>query len=194
MKKRIQEMLNDSIRVKQQVIESQLGNIETAARKIIQCYRKGGKLLLFGNGGSAADAQHIAAELVHKFELEHRKALPAIALGVNSSVITAIGNDWSYDDVFSRQVEALAKKDDVVMGISTSGNSKNVQQALVKAKDIGVFTIGLLGKDGGSIKDCADCSVIVPAKSTARIQESHITIGHILCHLVEQELFSKKDK
>lgn len=191
MKKKIKGMIDDSIRTKQQVAQTQLVNIETAATRIIESYKKGGKLILFGNGGSAADAQHIAAELVHKFELEHRRGLAAIALTTNTSTITAIGNDWSFDEIFSRQVEALAAENDVVMGISTSGNSKNIEQGLSAAKKLGAYTIGLLGRDGGSMCNIADCSIIVPGKSTARIQESHITIGHIICHLVEQELFGK---
>ena len=191
MQAKIKEILNNSIQLKQQLIKTQLGNIEFAAKEIIKCYQKGGKLVLFGNGGSAADAQHIAAELVHKFEINRRKALPAIALSANTSIMTAIGNDWGFDELFSRQIEALAAKGDVVIGISTSGNSKNVEEGLMAAKKQGAYTIGLLGRDGGRIKELTHHNILVPGANTARIQESHITIGHVLCYLVETRLFGK---
>jgi D-sedoheptulose 7-phosphate isomerase len=148
----------------------------------------GHKLLVMGNGGSAADAQHFAAEIIGRFKLE-RPALPAMALTTDSSVLTAIGNDYGFDAVFSRQVEGLGRPGDVVFGISTSGNSPNVLAALSKARGIGCRTVALLGRDGGSIKTVADISIIVPSHDTPRIQEGHVTIIHIICDLLEQNLF-----
>jgi len=143
-------------------------------------------VLVFGNGGSAADSQHMAAELVGRFRKE-RKALPAIALTTNTSTITALSNDYGYDVSFKRQVEALGKKGDVAVGISTSGTAKNVTCALKKAKDAGLLTVALTGKDGGEIKSIADLSLVVKSDNTARIQEAHILIIHILCELIEDE-------
>ncbi|NVN97861.1 MAG: D-sedoheptulose 7-phosphate isomerase [Geobacteraceae bacterium] len=148
----------------------------------------GQKLLIMGNGGSAADAQHFAAEIIGRFKME-RRALPAIALTTDSSALTAIGNDYGFESVFSRQVEGLAAPGDVVFGISTSGNSPNVFAALAKGRESGCRTISLLGKDGGSIKDVSDISIIVPSHDTPRIQEGHITIIHIICDLLEKRLF-----
>jgi len=156
---------------------------------MIESYRNNGKLLLFGNGGSAADAQHIAAELVHQFEVKRRRCLLAIALHGNTSVITAIGNDWSFEEIFQRQVEGLANKEDILIGLSTSGNSENVIRGVEQGRKNGAFTVALTGKDGGRIKEIADVSLIVPSDNTARIQESHIMIGHILCGLIEDALF-----
>jgi len=163
--------------------------IEQAVRLLVDGYRNGKKLLVMGNGGSAADAQHFAAEMVGRFKLE-RAALPAIALSTDTSMLTAIGNDYGFDRVFSRQVEAHAAPGDMVVGISTSGNSPNVQAALELAKERGCRTIALLGKDGGSIKNLAELSLIVPSNDTPRIQEGHITIIHIVCDLVEKALFA----
>lgn len=162
--------------------------IASVAETISRALAAGKKLLVMGNGGSAADAQHIAAEIVGRFRLE-RRGLPAIALTTDTSIITAIGNDYGFDMIFRRQVEALAEEGDVVMGISTSGSSPNVVQALLLAGEMGCRTIGLLGKDGGSIKDCVETAVIVPGEETPRIQEGHITIIHIICDLVEKGLF-----
>jgi D-sedoheptulose 7-phosphate isomerase len=150
---------------------------------------RGNKLLVMGNGGSAADAQHFVAEIVGRFKME-RRALPAVALSTDTSILTAIGNDYGFDVVFSRQVEALAAPGDAVVGISTSGNSPNVLKALNAAKARGCRTIGLLGKDGGSIKGACDLALVVPSDDTPRIQEGHITIIHIVCDLVEKALFS----
>lgn len=161
--------------------------IETLAQKIIECFKKGGKVILMGNGGSAGDAQHIAAEFVGRYKKE-RKSYPALALNTNTSSLTAIGNDYGYDVSFSRQVEGFANKGDVVIGISTSGNSKNVYKALELAKQKGCYTAAFLGKDGGNIKDIADLAIIVRSNNTPRIQECHIFIGHTLCELVEKEL------
>jgi len=151
-------------------------------------FRNGGKLLVMGNGGSAADAQHFVAEMVGRFKLE-RKALPAVAFSTDTSILTAIGNDYGFDKVFRRQVEALAAEGDVVVGISTSGNSPNVLTALELARERGCRTIGLLGKDGGTIKAVCDLALIVPSSDTPRVQEGHITIIHIVCDLVERALF-----
>lgn len=148
----------------------------------------GNKLLVLGNGGSAADAQHFAAEIIGRFKLE-RSALPAIALTTDSSVLTAIGNDYGFDAVFSRQVEGLGRPGDIVFGISTSGNSPNVLAALAKARELGCRTVALLGRDGGAIKTAADIALIVPSTDTPRIQEGHLTIIHIICDLLEKRLF-----
>ena len=161
--------------------------IEQAARRLVECYRAGGKLLVMGNGGSAADAQHFAAELVGRYMLE-RPAFPAIALSTDTSILTAVANDYGYQDVFRRQVEAHARAGDVVVGISTSGNSENVCRALAAAKERGAFTIALGGGDGGRMKTLADIALIAPSKETPRIQEAHITIIHILCAVVEATL------
>lgn len=157
--------------------------------RLVEAFKRSGKLLVMGNGGSAADAQHFAAEIVGRFKME-RKALPAIALSTDTSILTAIGNDYGYDAVFRRQIEALACSGDVVVGISTSGNSPNVLNALELARERGCCTIGLLGKDGGSIKDMCDLALVVPSSDTPRIQEGHITIIHIVCDLVEKALFA----
>jgi len=149
----------------------------------------GNKLLVMGNGGSAADAQHFAAEIIGRFKLE-RAALPAIALTTDSSILTAIGNDYGFDSVFSRQVEGLGRAGDVVFGISTSGNSPNVIAALAKARALGCKTVALTGRDGGTLKTVADISLIVPSHDTPRIQEGHVTIIHILCDLLEKRLFT----
>jgi len=164
--------------------------IESAALLLVAALGSGKKLLVMGNGGSAADAQHFVAEIVGRFKLE-RPALPALALTTDSSILTAIGNDYGYDRVFSRQVEAHAVAGDVVVGISTSGNSPNVQLALELAVQRGCRTVALLGRDGGSIKDVAELSLVVPSHDTPRIQEGHIAIIHIVCDLVEKELFLK---
>ncbi|OGU16464.1 MAG: phosphoheptose isomerase [Geobacteraceae bacterium GWC2_53_11] len=156
---------------------------------LAETFARGGKLLVMGNGGSAADAQHFVAEIVGRFKME-RRGLPAIALSTDTSILTAIGNDYGFDMVFRRQIEALAVAGDLVVGISTSGNSPNVQQALVLAREKGCRTIGLLGKDGGSIKDVCDLALIVPTVDTPRVQEGHITIIHIVCDLLEKKMFA----
>lgn len=188
MQKKIESYIKESIKTKEAVLKSQLANIEKAAAMIIAALNNGGKLLVFGNGGSAADSQHIAAELVGRFKIE-RKALPAIALTTDTSALTAIANDYGYDYVFSRQIEALGTKADIVLGISTSGNSMNVIQAFRRAKELGIKTIALAGSDGGKMKSEADMTIIVASKDTPRIQESQAMIGHILCALIEESLF-----
>ena len=160
--------------------------IEESINEIIKCFKRGNKIIVFGNGGSAADAQHIVAEFIGRFQKE-RKSLPAISLTTDSSIITSLANDYSYNIVFSRQCESLVSKGDVVVGISTSGKSKNVEEGIKTAKKKGAITIGLLGSDGGTIKDFTDISIIVPSINTARIQEVHRVIYHIICDVVEKE-------
>lgn len=160
--------------------------IENSIKIIKECLKNHKKVIVFGNGGSAADAQHIVAEFIGRFQLE-RKCLPAIALTSNSSIITALANDYSYDTVFSRQCEGLVEKGDVVIGISTSGNSNNVKKGLATSKKNGATTIGLLGSNGGSIGKICDISIIINSSSTPRIQEAHRTIYHIICEEVEKE-------
>lgn len=156
---------------------------------MVDTFRRGGKLLVMGNGGSAADAQHFSAEIVGRFKME-RRGLPAIALTTDTSILTAIGNDYGFDAVFRRQVEALAMAGDMLVGISTSGNSPNVKSAMELAREKGCRTIGLLGKDGGSIKGLCDLALVVPSDDTPRIQEGHGLIIHIVCDLVEKAMFS----
>ncbi len=188
MQEVIKRLLQDSIDVKLGVKEHLVFKIEEAAKKVVESYKKGGKVILFGNGGSAADAQHIQAELTHQFEIKGRKSLPALALTTNTSVLTAIGNDDDFRQIFEKQVEGLVDKKDVVIGISTSGNAENVIRGVEQAKKKGASTIALTGRGGGKLKDIADLSLIVPSDNTARIQEAHITIAHIICHLIEREL------
>lgn len=164
--------------------------ILSSIKIIVKCLKQGNKLILFGNGGSAADAQHVAAEFVGRYKLE-RKSFPAISLTTDTSILTAISNDYSYDSVFSRQCEGLVVKNDVVIGISTSGNSKNVINALLTSKKKGATTIGFLGSGGGKIKKIVDIPIVVRSNSTPRIQEVHRVIFHIICELVEKTLTQK---
>jgi len=161
--------------------------IEKTVNEIVLCLNNNKKIIIFGNGGSAADAQHIAAELIGRFQKE-RQSLPAISLTTDSSIITSLANDYSFDVVFSRQCESLVSEGDVVIGISTSGNSKNVENGIITSKKKGAITIGLLGEDGGTIKKFVDISLEVSSKNTARIQEVHRVIYHIICELVEKEI------
>ena len=184
----IKQQLLESAEVKQLVAENLTEKMAQAARMITDSYRNGGKLILFGNGGSAADAQHLAGEMVGRF-MKERAALPAIALNANTSILTALGNDYDFDIIFARQLEAWAKKGDVVIGISTSGNSQNVLQGIEKAKSLNAQTIGLTGRGGGQLAKIVHLALIVPSDNTPRIQEAHITIGHILCDIVERALF-----
>lgn len=162
--------------------------IAKASYEITKALGSGKKLITFGNGGSAADAQHIAAELLGKF-YKDRKAMPAMALTTNTSVLTAIANDYSYDDIFSRQIEGVGNRGDVAIAISTSGNSKNVIKAVQLAKQLGIYTIGLTGEKGGTLKDICDLTISVNSNNTPIIQEVHIAIGHVICMLVEKKLF-----
>jgi D-sedoheptulose 7-phosphate isomerase len=168
-----------------------LSVIATATKLLVDAFRRGNKVLLFGNGGSAADAQHIAAEFVGRFAFD-RPALPALALTVNSSALTAIGNDHGFDRVFSRQIEALARSGDVAIGISTSGQSQNVMQAIATANMMELQTIGLTGSRGKGLRQVVDHCILVPSTETARIQECHILIGHIIAELVEQTIFHEE--
>jgi len=167
------------------VKENLSGQIQQLADRIIQAFKNGNQVILMGNGGSAGDAQHIAAEFVGRFKKE-RRSFPALALNTNTSTVTAVGNDYGYDVVFSRQIDGFARKGDVVIGISTSGNSKNVQLALQLAKERGCFTAAFLGKDGGTIKDVAELPLVVKCNNTPHVQECHIFIGHVVCDLVDQ--------
>jgi D-sedoheptulose 7-phosphate isomerase len=188
MKDIILDTLQDSIRVKDRFIKNNIPLILKGADMLVNCITSGHKILIFGNGGSAADAQHIAAEFVNRFQIE-RPPLAAIALTTDTSIITSIGNDYHFDEIFSKQINALGKKDDIAIGISTSGNSKNVIQAIYAAGKIGMFTIGLTGR-GGELAQCVDLAFAVESDTTARIQETHIILGHILCDLVERILFT----
>jgi len=179
-----------SAQVKRQTADSYARAIQTAARVIVQSLRSGGKVLICGNGGSAADSQHLAGEFINVLQKSrHRPAIPAIALTMDTSVLTAIGNDFGFETVFERQVAALGKPGDVVIAISTSGNSENVIRAVRQAKQDKLKTIVLSGADGGQLKSIADVSVCVPSVDVQRIQEAHIVIEHILCALVERDLF-----
>ena len=184
MKNRIQKIFEESISVKQKTFDQNVELIMQAVEMMIESLNQGGKLLFFGNGGSAADSQHVAAEFIGRF-MKERRALAAIALTTDSSVLTCLGNDYSYDIIFSRQIEALGREEDIAFGFSTSGNSKNVIKGIEKAKELGMKTIVLTGGGGGKMKGLADIHMDVPSKSTARIQESHMCIYHTLCELVE---------
>ncbi len=186
----IQEEIQESIELKNKVKEELTGKIIEVAHALARCIKDGGKILLCGNGGSAADAQHFAGELVVRLSSDYtRSALPAITLSSNDYVLTACANDFGFEQVFSRQIEALGKPEDVLFCISTSGNSPNLIVAAEKAKVKKMKTVGLLGRDGGKLKDLSDFRIIVPSNNTPRIQETHICICHILCELVEKELF-----
>ena len=188
MEGRVIAAFEESIEVKRQFVKKQLKSIISLATLISETFAKGGKVLLFGNGGSAADAQHIAAEFVNRFQIE-RPPLPAIALTTDTSIITSIGNDYDFCDIFSKQVKALAQKGDIAIGISTSGNSVNVLKGIEAALPMGVYTVGLTGNDGGEIAKRVDMNLNVESNTTARVQETHITVCHILCDLVDQKLF-----
>ena len=190
---RIAAQFAESIEVKQRVLETEIGTLAQIAEILVAALRGGHRVLLCGNGGSAADSQHIAAELVGRFGRE-RAALPAIALTTDTSILTALANDYSYADVFARQVEALGTPGDVLVGISTSGNSPNVLAAMRTARNRGMRTIGWTGESGGQLREAADVCFRVPSRSTSRIQESHITAGHALCEMIERELFEKNDE
>ena len=188
MQEKINQQIIRHIEVFQQAVVPMSEDVESCARLMCQALRQGNKILIMGNGGSAADAQHFAAELVGRF-LKNRAALPAIALTTDTSILTAVANDFGYEQVFSRQVEALAKPGDVVVGISTSGNSTNVQQALTLASTLDCKTVALLGCDGGEIKAQAELALTVAVNETPHIQEAHLTLIHILCDLIESDLF-----
>ena len=180
----IQSEFSEHLKTAQATLEYIAAPLEIAANLCIDGLNNGGKILIFGNGGSAADAQHIAAELVGRYKIE-RKGLPAIALTTDTSALTSIGNDFGYNHVFDRQVEALANEGDVVIGISTGGSSANVISALKLANELGCKTIGFSGRNGGRMNTLCDINLVVPAQDTPRIQEMHIVIGHTMCHLIE---------
>ena len=168
-------------------MQENLGAIEQVAGVLLECITKGGKILICGNGGSAGDSQHFAAELTGRYKRE-RKAIAAIALNTDTSALTAIGNDYGYEFVFSRQVEALARRGDVVFGISTSGNSKNVLLAMEKARELGCVCVALSGRDGGEMRALADYNIVIPSHDTPRIQEMHIFVIHSLCDILESSV------
>jgi D-sedoheptulose 7-phosphate isomerase len=185
MEKRIRNTIDQCIEIHKDIYEI-IPRIRAAGDMMIQCIAQGNKIMFAGNGGSAADAQHLSAELVNKF-LKERKPLPGLALTTDTSILTAIGNDSFFEEVFSKQVQALGRKGDIILGISTSGNSENIIKAFKVAGVMGISTIALTGQQG-RMNDMADCTIAVPSKITPRIQESHILIGHILCEIIEDSL------
>ena len=187
MRDRIRDIILESIQVKEELLHTSLGKIVEIVDAMIDALKKNGKVILFGNGGSASDSQHIAAELVGRFKKD-RTALAGIALTTNTSILTSLANDYGYEIIFAKQIEALGKKNDIAIGISTSGKAKNVILGIKQAKKMGLKTIALTGADGGELAKIADVALIVPSNITARIQEAHITIGHIICEIVEQTL------
>jgi D-sedoheptulose 7-phosphate isomerase len=190
MKDIILDILDASIEIKRHCIETNIDNIITAASMLASCLASGRKVLFFGNGGSAADAQHLAAELINRFQIE-RPPLAAIALTTDTSVLTSIGNDYRFDEIFSKQIQALGKKGDIAWGISTSGSSPNVLKAVSAAQKIGLITIGMTGRQG-KFGACADLVLSVESDVTARVQETHIMLGHIVCDLLERKLYPHK--
>jgi D-sedoheptulose 7-phosphate isomerase len=186
MKSLFQINLTEQIKVLQS-LDSLDPVVRSASATCVQALQTGGKLMLCGNGGSAADSQHLAAELTGRF-IKDRRPLAAIALSTDTSAITCIGNDYSFDEIFARQVQGLGRPGDVMIAISTSGNSRNVIRAVEEARNINVSVIGLLGRDGGALRELCDVPIVVPSHVTARIQESHILIGHTLCGMIEQQL------
>ncbi len=190
MEKIIQKALRESIGVKEDFIKENTTKITFFAERIALALTSDRKLLLCGNGGSAADAQHIAAEFINRYELE-RPPLPAIALTTDTSILTSVGNDYSFDEIFSKQVKALGVEGDVLLAISTSGNSANVIEAVKAAKGLGIFTVGLTGGEGGQLAKLVDLSLVVKSKVTARVQETHILVGHVICELVDYLLFQQ---
>jgi D-sedoheptulose 7-phosphate isomerase len=187
MKDVILSILEAGITAKRSCVESSVDNIIKAADMLTACLAAGRKVLIFGNGGSAADAQHLAAEFVNRFQIE-RPPLAAIALTTDTSVLTSIGNDYHFDDIFSQQIRAIGKKKDIAWGLSTSGNSPNVVKAFKTAQKMGISTIGMTGR-GGELAKLADLVLAVDSDTTARVQETHITLGHILCELLERKLY-----
>ncbi|MDR0864317.1 MAG: D-sedoheptulose 7-phosphate isomerase [Candidatus Symbiothrix sp.] len=187
----IKQRIQSSIDVKQAILQNEtlLSHIEQAVEVITDCFKNGNKVFFCGNGGSAADAQHLAAEFSGKFYLD-REVLPAEALHCNTSYLTAVSNDYSFDIIYARLIAGIAKKGDVLVGLSTSGNSKNIIRAFEKARELGVYTIAFTGKTGGLMRDLSDILLNVPSDDTPRIQESHILVGHIICELVESNIFS----
>ncbi|NLA40191.1 MAG: D-sedoheptulose 7-phosphate isomerase [Smithella sp.] len=192
MKDNLVKLFRESCRVKEAFLNDNLGKLANVIEVLTAALKAGNKILIFGNGGSAADAQHIAAEFVNRFIIE-RPPLPAVALTTDTSIITSIGNDYDFSEIFAKQIRALGQAGDVAWGISTSGNSPNVLKGLETAKKMELVTLALTGKDGGPIAAMADLSLNVSSGSTARVQETHITIGHAICELVDIKLFQKPD-
>jgi len=192
MQNYIKDQIKASYETKQALYENDalLAKIEDVASRCVELYKNGKKTILAGNGGSAADAQHIAAELVGRYGFD-RPSIPSLALTTDTSNLTAIGNDYGYDAVFSRQLEGMGQEGDLFIGISTSGNSQNLINAFEVAKKKKITTVALVGKDGGKMAKLADIAIVVPSFSTPRIQESHILIGHIICDIIEKELFGE---
>jgi D-sedoheptulose 7-phosphate isomerase len=188
---RFQVAFTESIELKRRVLADQGPLVADAAEMLAQVFRAGGRVLLFGNGGSAADAQHLAAEFVNRFQVE-RPPLAAMALTTDTSILTAVGNDYSFVEIFSKQLRALGRPGDLAWGISTSGNSPNVVAGLVAARDLGLKTLSLSGGDGGPVAAASEIALIVPSRHTPRVQEVHITLGHVLCDLVDYLLFPEK--
>ena len=191
MQSYIKEQIQKSFEIKQKIYNDieLIKKIEEVAEKCVSIYKNGNKTLLAGNGGSAADAQHIAAELVGRYGFD-RPSIPSLALTTDTSNLTAIGNDYGYDSIFSRQLSGMGQSGDLFIGISTSGNSQNIINAFQVAKEKNIFSVALVGKDGGKMANLADIALIIPSSETPRIQESHILVGHILCDIIEKELFS----
>jgi D-sedoheptulose 7-phosphate isomerase len=186
------KIFRESNQLKENFVNENLNRIVAVVEAVTDALKAGNKILLFGNGGSAADAQHLAAEFVNRFVIE-RPPLPAIALTTDTSVITSIGNDYDFADIFSKQIRAIGRKGDIAWGMSTSGASANVVKALQAAKKIGMVTIGLTGRDGGDVVKIVDHSLNVSSTSTPRIQEVHITVGHVICEMVDFKLFQRPD-
>ncbi|MCF6156547.1 MAG: SIS domain-containing protein [Candidatus Brocadia sp.] len=184
----IEIQLQDSIDTKKALLSTNLDVIREIADVLVKAFKNNNRLYLIGNGGSAADAQHIAGELIGRFKM-NRRPLPAVALTTDTSVMTALANDFGYDTCFARQVEALANPGDVVLAFSTSGNSKGILSAVHIARNRGAITIGFTGKEGGLLKDAVDICLKIPSDNTPRIQECHITVGHILCSIIEKQIF-----
>jgi D-sedoheptulose 7-phosphate isomerase len=185
----VHRIFRESAEAKLRFVEQYAPRIELVARRMAETLRRGGKILFFGNGGSAADAQHLSAEFVNRF-LRERSALAAMALTTDTSALTSIGNDLGFDEIFARQVTALGRPGDVVVAISTSGNSPNVLKGVEAARQLGCITVGLTGRAGGELVRVVDEAFVVPSKETPRIQETHITLGHALCALVEERLLA----
>ena len=192
MKQYIKDQVKASYETKQKIYENEalLDILVDVSKRCVDVYKKGKKTILAGNGGSAADAQHIAAELVGRYGFD-RPSLPSLALTTDTSNLTAIGNDYGYDKVFSRQLEGMGQEGDLFIGISTSGNSVNILNAFESAKEKGITTVALTGRDGGKMAKMADIAIVVPSNDTPRIQESHILIGHIICDIIEKEMFGQ---
>lgn len=193
MKERINEVLSEQINNLENLRNSDYAdNLKEIVKVIVESLKKGGKVLIAGNGGSAADSQHISAELIGRF-MKERKAIPAIALTTDSSILTCMGNDYGYDAIFRRQVEGLGNKGDIFIGISTSGNSKNIIEAVEEARKKGLITIGLLGRDGGKLKELCDYDITFPYEETARVQEHHIMTYHMMCEFIENEMMDTNE-